>query len=248
MEKTSNVFPVPWGKTLSRLRQTDGGDVLNESRYVYLIFLVFYWLVEFPALRLVLAYDFVTKNDMPASSHISLAAVRVLIALVLLPLFVVVWIVLVTWAIFLWTAHMIWTLPSVVLRDAQGQSDKQPLEQEKRKLDEGDDEKEFMESKKAKDRNEENVRRARKAKEDRVSKQVSLLINPSKLYQDKVKPYNEKIKALTLMKMKGLGESRKNLAVSEQSPSAPSQPTTHRSVWSFAKRGSEKIADDNGGV
>lgn len=217
MENTSNVFPVPWKKILSRIRQYDGEDVLNESKYIYLMFLVTYWLVEFPALRLVLAYDFVTKNEITTSNRIGLAAGRVLIALILLPLFLAVWIGLVTWSILHWTARKIWMLPHQAWRVAEEQSDKRSLpEQEKRKSDAGDDDKGYRESKEVDDENEKNIRQARKEREDRVRNQVSLLLNPQEFYQHKLRPYNGKLKALALRKKQGLSEKRKKSATPDQ--------------------------------
>ena len=216
MEKTTNVFPVPWRKVLSHIRHTDGEDVLNESKYIYLMFLITYWLVEFPALRLVLAYDFVTKNSMTTSDRIGLAAVLVLIALLLLPLFLVVWTTLVMWSIVQWTAKKIWMLPFHAWSIVEDQSDKRSIVQEKGKSDEEDKDKGNRETKKVEDQNEENLRQARKEREDRVRKQVSLLLNPKQLYQDKIEPYNGKIKALTLRKRKNSSEKRNVSVVSGQ--------------------------------
>ena len=226
MEKTSNVFPVPWKKILSRIRQFDGEDVLNESKYIYLMFLVTYWLVEFPALRLVLAYDFVTKNDITTSNRIGLAAGRVLIALILLPLFLVVWMGLVTWSIVHWTARKVWMLPHQAWRIAEERSDKRDLlEQEKRKSDAADDGKTYRESKKADDENEQKIRQARKEREDRVRNQVSLLLNPRDLYQHKLGPYNGKLKALALRKKKDLSglRSKKDLGEKRKISTPPDQ-------------------------
>ena len=217
MENTPNVFPVPWKKVLSHVRQSDGEDVLNESKYIYLMFLVTYWLVEFPALRLVLAYEYVTKNDITTPDRIGLAAGRILIALTLLPLFLAVWTGLVTWSIVHWTAREVWMLPYQAWRSVEEQSDNRSLlEREKRKSDAGDDDKVYRESKKADDEKEKNIQQARKEKEDRVRNQVSLLLNPRELYQHKVGPYNEKLKALALGKKKSLSEKRKNPAAPDQ--------------------------------
>lgn len=248
MEKTSNVFPVPWGQTLSRIRQADGEDVLNESNYTYLMFLVVYCLVEFPALRVVLAYDFVTKNDITTSNQVGLATVRVLIALLLLPLLLAVWTILVVWSILRWTGNTIWTLPSQIWSDADEQSKNQYLEQEKPKSADGIENKGRWGLKDAGGRNEEKYRQDRKAKEERVRKQVSLLINPPELYKDKLKPYNEKIKALTLREKKGSRKNRTNSVMSDHSSSAPSQPTQQRRIWPFARHGTEKATNDKEGV
>ena len=242
MEKTSNVFPVPWKLTLSRIRQSDEEDVVNESRYVYLIFLALYWIVEYPALRIVLAYDFMTKNDITTSNNIGLATVRSLIAIILLPLFMAVWVILVTWTILSWAVRSAWMLPFQIWRDAKDQSDKRNFRQGKSEFGEGDHGDKIYRTKEKEELVEKGIRQARKDRDDRIRKQVSLLLNPPELYQDKLKPYNEKIKALTLRRKKG----------SHQISSAPTQPTanrsTHRSIWPFVKRSAENTADDNVGV
>ena len=246
MELTSNVFPVPWRGILSRIRTSDGEDVLDESRYTYLMFLVIYWLVEYPAFRIVLAYDSVTKNEMTSADRIGLALLQVLIAIVLLPLFVAVWSVLVIYSIFHWTAT---SLKALQKRDTEEQREKS--EQEGRKsFADGDDTKASREPKNPEGTAEEKAKRERKEKEDRdrkekgerVRKQVARLINPPKLYEDKIKPYNEKIKALTQRKGKsGSGGSIKSSSSASSQPKGP-----HRSIWSFRKRGT--VADDKEGV
>ena len=248
METTSNVFPVSWRRTLSRIRTSDGEDVLDESRYTYLMFLVVYWLVEYPAFRIVLAYEFVTKNEMTSADRISLAIIQVLIAIILLPLFMAVWSVLVIYSIFHWTAT------SIKAHQKRGtEEQREKSEQERRKsFADGDDTKGSREPKNPEGTAEEKARWDRKEKEDqdrkekgeRVRKQVALLINPPELYKDKLKPYNEKIKALTLRKGKlGSGGSIRS------SSSAPSQPKgPHRSIWPFRNRSAGIAADEKEGV
>lgn len=248
MEITSNVFPVRWRRTLSRIRKSDGEDVLDESRYTYLMFLVVYWVVEFPALRIVLAYDFVTKNDVTTPKHIGPAIFHVGIAIILLPLFVAIWTILVIYSILHWTAT---SIEPPRKRDTEEQPDKPEQERRKSFVD-GDDTKVSRGPKNPEGTAEEKTRRERKEQEDRdrkekgdwVRKQVSLLINPPQLYEDKLRPYNDKIKALTLKKEnRGSGESIRS------SSSAPSRPgTPHRSIWSFAKRGADKVVADKEGV
>ena len=244
METTSNVFPVAWRRTLSRIRPSDGEDVLDESRYTYLMFLVIYWLVEYPAFRIALAYEFVTKNEMTSPDRIGLAVIQVLIAIILLPLFVAVWSVLVIYSVFHWTAI---SIKAHQKRDTEEQQEKS--EQERRKsFADGDDIKGSRDPKDPGGTAEEKARWDRKAKEDqdrkekgeRIRKQVELLINPGELYKDKLKPYNEKIKALTVRKGKsGLGGSIRS------SSSAPGQPKgPHRSIWPFKKRGAGTAADE----
>ena len=246
MEITSNVFPVPWRRTLSRIRTSDGEDILDESRYTYLMFLVVYWVVEYPAFRIVLAYDFVTKNKMTSADRIGLAVIQVLIAMILLPLFVAVWSVLVIYSIFHWT---ITSIKALQKKDTEEQLEKS--EQERRKsFADGDETKASREPKNPEGTAEEKAIRDRKEKEDRdrkekgerVRKQVALLINPPELYEDKLKPYNEKIKALTLRKGKRGGSIK-------SSSTAPNQPKgPHRSIWPFRKRGAGTAADDKEGI
>ena len=248
MEMTSNVFPVRWGRTLSRIRKSDAEDVLDESRYTYLMFLVVYWLVEFPAYRIVLAYDFVTKNEMRSADHIGLAVIQVLVAIILLPLFVAVWTILVVYSILNWTAT---SLKAPQKRDV-GEQPEKPEQERRNSFADGDDTKTYKGPKNAEGTAEEQTRRDRrekdvrdrKEKRERVRKQVSLLINPPELYESKLKPYNEKIKALTRRKEKR--GSRESIKSSSSAPSQPKAP--HRSIWPFAKRGAATAANDTEGL
>lgn len=248
MEMTSNVFPVRWGRTLSRIRKSDGEDILDESRYTYLMFVVVYWLVEFPAYRIVLAYDFVTKNEMRSADHIGLAVIQVLVAVILLPLFVVVWTILVVYSILKWTAT---SLKAPQKRDVEEQSEK-PEQERRKSFADGDDTKTSRGPKNPEGTDEENIRRDRKKKDaqdrkekgDRIRKQVSLLINPPELYENKLKPYNEKIKASVLKKEKR--GSRESITSSSSAPSP--RKASHRSIWPFAKRGAGTAANDTEGL
>ena len=240
MEMTSNVFPVRWRGSLSRIRKSDGEDVLDESRYTYLMFLVVYWLVEFPAYRIVLAYDFVTKTEMTSADRIGRAVIQVLIAIILLPLFVAVWTILVVYNILVWIAT---SLKALQKRDIEEQSEKS--EQERRKsVADGDDTKASRGLKNPEATAEDKIRQDRREKEARVRKQVSLLINPPELYENKLKPYNEKIRALTLRKEKR--GSRESTSSSSSVPSQPKPP--HRSIWPFTKRGAGTTADNTEGL
>ncbi len=112
MGETSNMFPVSWKKTLKRIKEVEEQDVLHDigmpkwprSKLVYLMFLLIYILVEFPASRLVLAYESVVRDSARTPGSVARNIVRMLVALIMLPLFVVVWIGLVTWNIL----HSIW--------------------------------------------------------------------------------------------------------------------------------------------
>ena len=238
METTSNVFPVPWRRTLSHIRASDGEDVLDESRYTYLMFLVVYWLVEYPAFRIVLAYESVTKNGMTSADRIGLAIIQVLIAIILLPLFLAVWSVLVIYSIFHWTATSIKAHPK---RDTlEEQRDKSEQERRESFADGGDDTKGSREpknpegtaSEKARSDRKKKEHQERKDKEERVRDQVALLINPPKLYKDKLKPYNEKIKALTTLSKGKRGSDGGGIRSSSSQPHGP----PHRSIWPFRKK------------
>lgn len=167
MEITSNVFPVRWRRTLSRIRKSDGEDVLDESRYTYLMFLVVYWVVEFPALRIVLAYDFVTKNNVTTPKHIGLAIVHVVVATKLLPLFIAIWTILVIYSILHWTATSIETPRK---RDTEEQPDK-PEQERRKSFADGDDSKASRGPENPEGTAEEKTRRERKEHEDRDRKE-----------------------------------------------------------------------------
>lgn len=237
MGETSNMFPVSWKQTLNRIKEVEEQDVLHDiempkwprSKLIYLMFLLIYILVEFPASRLVLAYESVVRNDARTPGSVGLIIVQVLVALIMLPLFVVVWISLVTWNILHTILKYIWTVGEI-----QERVDKQILEQslaeyveveQKGKEQDGgngidqkgaplatQEEKSNRKEKELKERAmerkaelkeivEEMRRTARQGKADRVQKQVALLINPPRLYEAKTKGFTSRTKNEDQMKM-----------------------------------------------
>lgn len=229
MGETSNMFPVSWKKTLNNIKEAEEQDVLHDnemptwprSKLIYLLFLVIYLIVEFPASRIVLAYESVVRNNARTPESIALTAFRVLIAIMMLPIFVAVWMVLVLWSILHWIWRKIWSL-----RTFQEQMDKKLLEEpiteyaekeEKSKEQDGEkendrkgasgtayDEKGHQKGKGLKERGIESKNRlkervaearrvARKGKEGR-QKQVALLINPPELYKAKSESFKSRTK------------------------------------------------------
>ena len=228
MGKTSNVFPVSWKKTLNRINEAEAQDVLHDiempewprSKLIYLMFLVIYLMVEFPTSRIVLAYESVVKDGARTPASVALTAVRLLVAIMMLPVFVVAWMVLVIWSILHSTVDKLWTLRKL-LEDM----DKKLLEEsitgyveKEEKSEEQDGEKEtdrkgataatheekggnkkvkerVIERKtKLKEKVEEARRVSHKGKEDRVHERVKLLINPPKLYEAQTKAFNSRTK------------------------------------------------------
>ena len=122
MGETSNMFPVSWQKTLNRIKEVEEQDVLHDieipkwprSKLIYLLFLVVYFLVEFPASRIMLAYESVVRIGGRTPGSVALTAVQISVAMMMLPLFVVVWKGLVTWSILhsilsrIWAFREIW--------------------------------------------------------------------------------------------------------------------------------------------
>lgn len=231
MGKTSNVFPVSWKKTLNRIQEAEAQDVLHDiempewprSKLIYLMFLVIYLMVEFPTSRIVLAYESVVKDGARTPASVALTAVRILAAIMMLPVFVVAWMVLVIWSILHSTVDKVWTFRKL-LEDM----DKKLLEEsitgyveKEEKSEEQDGEKEIdrkgataatheekggnkkekelkervIERKtKLKEKVEEARRVSHKGKEDRVHERVKLLINPPKLYEAQTKAFNSRTK------------------------------------------------------
>ena len=230
MGKTSNVFPVSWKKTLNRIKEAEAQDVLQDiempewprSKLIYLTFLVIYLMVEFPTSRIVLAYESVVKDGARTPASVALTAVRILVAIMMLPIFVAAWMVLVIWSILHSLVDKIWTFQNL-LEDM----DKELLEEsitgyveKEENSEEQDGEKEIdrkrvnaatheekggnkkeklkervIERKtELKERVEEARRVSHKGKEDRVHERVKLLINPPKLYEAQTKAFNSRTK------------------------------------------------------
>ena len=230
MGETSNLFPVSWKKTLNRIKEVEEQDVLHDiempkwprSKLVYLMFLVIYMLVEFPASRLVLAYESVVKNHARTPGSVARIIVRMSVALIMLPLFLVVWMGLVTWNILNFIWDYIWGLGQI-----REKMDKQLFDEavaryveaeEKGKEQEvgnepdrkgaplaTQEEKSNRKEKELKERAIERtaevkdavarMRRAtREGKQDRVQRQVALLINPPRLYEARTRGFATRTK------------------------------------------------------
>lgn len=229
MGETSNMFPVSWQKTLNRIKEVEEQDVLHDiempkwprSKLIYLLFLVVYFLVEFPASRIMLAYESVVRIGGRTPGSVAITAVQISVAMMMLPLFVVVWMGLVTWSILHSILSKIWAL-----REIREKVDKSLLEEavaeyveeeEKSKEQDGGNEtdrkrasvatleekskrdkelKERVIERKAqiKEKVEETRRVAHKEKQDRLQKYIALLINPPRLYEAKTKGFISKTK------------------------------------------------------
>ena len=287
MGETSNMFPVSWKQTLNRIKEVEEQDVLHDiempkwprSKLIYLMFLVIYILVEFPASRLVLAYESVVKNEARTPGSVALIIVRVLLALMMLPLFVLVWMILVIWNILHSILHYIWTLG-----EFQEKMDKQLLEEavteyveaeEKGKEQDGGNEgdwkgaslatqveksnkkekelKERAMERKAelKEKVEEMRRAARKGKQDRVQKQVALLINPPRLYDAKTKGLaSRRENEDQRMRNARTGTPASSLDQGEgtikpnQDALPETEMLTRRSIWRLARGPRKKAIDE----
>lgn len=130
MGKTPNRFPVSWEKTLNHIKDAEEHDILHDhempkwprSKLLYLAFLVVYFFVDFPASRIVLAYESMTDFETKSPDRATLAIARMLVALVFLPVFVASWTILAIWSLLRWTLTRIWTLPLNEWKKFQQQS------------------------------------------------------------------------------------------------------------------------------
>ncbi len=286
MGETSNMFPVSWKKALNRIKEVEVQDVLHDierpkwprSKLIYLLFLVIYLFVELPASRVVLAYDSVAKSGGRTPGNVALTAVRILVAMMMLPLFAVVWMALVTWSILQSILSNVWALGE--LREKM---DKQLLEkavmeyveeEENSKEQDGGKgidgkgapvatqeeksnkkEKELKERKiermtQLKEKIEEIRRTAHKSKEDRLQKQVALLINPSRLYEGKTNGFISKEEDQKTI-LPRIGTAQSSLGKSEATTEPPDRSAslenwilTRRSMWRLAKRLKTKAVDE----
>jgi len=102
-----NVFPFTWRKTLDQLNRDEKQEVIHDneppkpprSNLIYLLFLVVYLLVEYPAHRTALAYESLTKAHLADTNQVFLTLGRLLLAMILMPIFVPVWIILAFWTL-----------------------------------------------------------------------------------------------------------------------------------------------------
>ena len=157
MERTPNKFPVTWKKTLNHIKDAEEHNILHDhempkwprNKLVYSLFLFIYFFLDFPASRVVLAYESVMNVNAMFPEHATLIIVRIFIALILLPLFAVSWMLLVVWNLCRAVLTGIWMLPLEKWKDIQEQHI-QRYEDRLRKQYEGEDEAKAKEKEKEK--------------------------------------------------------------------------------------------------
>ena len=129
MERTPNEFPVTWKKTLNHIKDAEEHNILHDhempkwprNKLVYSLFLVVYFFFDFPASRVVLAYESVMNVKATFPDHATLIIVRIFIALILLPVFAVSWMALVIWSLCSAILTGVWMLPLKKWKDIQEQ-------------------------------------------------------------------------------------------------------------------------------
>ena len=229
MGETSNVFPVSWKQTLTRIKEAEARDVLHDiempklprSKLIYFMFLMAYLAVEYPASRIVLAYNSITGSGARTPGNFALTAVQVLIAITMLPVFVVTWMALVMWSILHKFLSKIWALPELQKKISEEMLDaavKEHVDAERKKQQDGEKETDRKESpviaheeksnkkkkreptvserkKTLKEKVEEARKTASKKESYRFQEHIKLLINPPKLYEAKFKGLTSKTKS-----------------------------------------------------
>ena len=129
MERTPNEFPVTWKKTLNHIKDAEEHNILHDhempkwprNKLIYSLFLVVYFFFDFPASRVVLAYESVMNAKATFPDHATLIVVRIFIALILLPVFAVSWMALVIWSLCSTFLTGVWMLPLEKWKDVQEQ-------------------------------------------------------------------------------------------------------------------------------
>lgn len=107
MVESSSIFPVAWKKSLERINTDEKQDVSHDnepprpprSKLIYLLFLVVYLLVEYPAKRIALAYESLTIIDFRDPRYVFCTFGRILFATILLPIFVPSWVIVAFWTL-----------------------------------------------------------------------------------------------------------------------------------------------------
>lgn len=290
MGETSNMFPVSWKKTLKHIKEAEEQDVLHDiempkwprSKLIYLMFLVIYLVVEFPASRIVLAYESVVRKGARTPQDIALTAVQTLIAIMMLPVFVIAWTVLIMWSTVHWVLSKIWAVQRLSEKMGEELLDaavKEYVEaEEKKKEQDGERETDRKgapvatheeKSNKKKEREpkepvgerktqlkekvEEARRTAGKGREAQLHEHVRLLINPTKLYEAKVKDFKSKTMSgedhetaisRTDTPTSSSGKDEANTGTLKQSMSTENQGMTSRSLWHLARRLKKKAIDE----
>ena len=214
MEESSNVFPIAWRKTLDRINNDEKQDVLHDnepprpprSKIIYLLFLVVFVLVEYPAQRIALAYESLRRLDVQDMHQLFKALSRLLIAIALIPVFVPVWLILAIWTLVPLAILDVYNFSSWIwttfrTRIAKRYDQDRPAKQPERGFDEKREERESGPSRRPwsprpheeksgrkenrvstpPNRLSERDLQGREDREKRLRKQVSLLINPPEM-------------------------------------------------------------------
>lgn len=262
MEKSSNMFPVSWANALSNIELAEykahqgGVDKPNTGRFasklIYLLFLLVYSLVEYPAIQIALAYDTVARKD-KRQGPIALEILHVFVALVLVPVFVVAWITLVVWNVVWWISGKLFIAPHVIRKEFEGHKRKLRNRKRTRPSDDmftspfqgggtnlDDRSKGKLIPKKQVSHDFED-----KVRQLRLQEQVSLLINPPKLYNAKLRGLtsrtNKKKDRTTTPPSSEIDTSSETADMNE---SPRLQMSTWRSIWPFAKQRTQRSTDD----
>lgn len=74
----------------------------HKSHLIYVVFLVVYLVVKFPAMRMGFAYESITRGDKTSPRRVVLATVQVLVALLVLPIYLSISVVVSVWNILHW--------------------------------------------------------------------------------------------------------------------------------------------------
>ena len=141
MEKTSNVFPVKWTETIVRIKEAEELDILHvnempkrpRSKLIYLVFLMIYTLIDFPAARIAIAYESIIRIDVISVDRVILIAGRLIVAIFLLPIFIAIWFLLALWNLLFWVGRLVFYLPVHNWHELQRTTDQKLLEQLARK-------------------------------------------------------------------------------------------------------------------
>ena len=214
MAESSSIFPFAWKKTMDRINRDEKQDVLHEnepprppqSKLVYLLFLVVYLLVEYPAQRIALASESLRIIDFQDVNQVFAALSRLTFALILLPIFVASWIIIAIWTLVPLAIQDVvivsgWIRKDFQKRIAKGKEQSQPKETERKsdeKWNEHNTEPESIPKRPRSSPHESNSRKQsriftpqerlkekqsqdRQDRERRLQKQVSLMVNPPEM-------------------------------------------------------------------
>ena len=110
MEETGNAFPFSWKHVMEHIKKVEEKEIVHDtvklewhrSHLIYVVFLVVYLVVEFPAMRIGVAYESITRRDKTSPRRVVLATVQVLVALLVLPIYLSVSVVVSVWNILHW--------------------------------------------------------------------------------------------------------------------------------------------------